>query len=178
MITAQSAAAISDRIRRLPLYREARETVVRVAVRVCRRGDLRELGGITAVVQRQIDRLPPECHANHGSRVWPRSVAAELRAQAEDLRADVQVILARLEAAQQAEIPGRHLLTWVPPGHVRRYLSGQLALAGYDMERDWHHTASVALFLDSRKLLTVDAYPAPLRAWALGQLRLAGCGLP
>lgn len=88
-----AARAVSERIRALPEFAEARNRVVRESVALCLGRDvasMRMLGGFTAVIEHQIGALPPEFSAPRGSKLLPASVASELLALREELRFEVQ----------------------------------------------------------------------------------------
>lgn len=89
---------IEQRIRELPAFPAARAAVVAAAVAVCRgRGvpEMRGLGGISAVLGREIDSLPVECATNYGSPMYPRSIADVLRTDVGGMREDVSFALTR-----------------------------------------------------------------------------------
>jgi hypothetical protein len=104
-----AARAISERIRAMPEFAEARQLVIDGAAAEC--GDasvptMRALGGFSAVIERQIKALPDRFHAPVGSKLLPATVASELQLPGLDL---VNAVKARL---REIGAPGAQ---WVSP---------------------------------------------------------------
>lgn len=88
-----AARTISHRIRALPEFTEARARVVAAAVVACAGRDvagMRELGGFSAVVEREIASLPERFRVNHGSKLLPTTVVDELASDLGTMRREVQ----------------------------------------------------------------------------------------
>ena len=91
-------ALVSQRIRGLPEFRNARDLVLESAERRVFDFDrggpsvavLRRLGGYTAIVEYAIAALPEHYRADKGSKMFPRSVVDELRFDAAALREALQ----------------------------------------------------------------------------------------
>jgi hypothetical protein len=93
----RAARIISDRIRKLPEFGEARRLVVLAAIAECRGktvAEMRELGGFSEVVRRHIAALGAAYRVNHGSQMWPFSVADELKLNVPKMREAMQLALA------------------------------------------------------------------------------------
>ena len=94
---------VSDRIRALPEYRNARELALESAVRRVFDYDrdgptvavLRRMGGFTRIAEYALEMLPEHYRADKGSKMFPRSVVDELRADLPALREDLQTRVAR-----------------------------------------------------------------------------------
>lgn len=94
----RAAAIIHKRICGLPEFAAARGMVVAVTLAECRGRDvsaMRELGGFSAVLERNIDALPDKFRLNYGSKLLRRSVVDTLRAFVPSMREEVQAQLAR-----------------------------------------------------------------------------------
>ncbi len=90
----RAARIISERIRALPEFAEARGLVVLAATTECRGksvSELRELGGFSEVVRRHISALGEKYRVNHGSKMWPFSVVDELKLGVPAMREAVQI---------------------------------------------------------------------------------------
>jgi len=97
----KAVTAIRDRVSVLAefekAYKDIRDLSV-VAVASSNPDSLRKLGGISAIIKRNIGRVcdNPACHANQGSRLWQWSIYDELMAKRPALRMDVQARVARI----------------------------------------------------------------------------------
>lgn len=93
-----AAAHLRQEIQARPLYATSRAAVIRAALDQCRGRDvpaMRVLGGFSAVIERQIDALPAECHVPVGSKLLPFSIVNVLRGDVPAMRETVQGTLAR-----------------------------------------------------------------------------------
>lgn len=100
----RAARIIRARISALPEFAEARSLVVNAAIAECRDKDvdgMRELGGFSAVVRRQIDALPDAYRVNYGSKLLPRTVVDTLKDFVPAMRGEVQWTIARQIAGAQ-----------------------------------------------------------------------------
>lgn len=89
-------ASVRDRVRALPEFSEARASVIASATVDCRGRDvagMRALGGFSALIERHINALPPGFHVDHGSRMFPFTIADALRAEVPAMREAVQAAL-------------------------------------------------------------------------------------
>lgn len=93
-----AAAHLRREIQARPLYATSRASVIGAALAKCRGRDvpaMRVLGGFSAVIEREIDALPAECHESIGSQLLPFSIVNVLRADVPAMRETVQGTLAR-----------------------------------------------------------------------------------
>lgn len=77
-----AASLISDKIRQLPEFAEAKDLVIAgVAAKVAGATveDMRAMGGFTAIIKDQVDALDNRFRKSHGSEIWRSSVVNELR---------------------------------------------------------------------------------------------------
>lgn len=103
-----AAAVVSDRIRQHPHYQAAQDLVLERAYTRVLEYDrdvsvaaMRRLGGLTEVVEYAIATLPDLYRQDLGSKMFPRAVADELRADVGRLRSGLQQRLAAYLAARR-----------------------------------------------------------------------------
>jgi hypothetical protein len=92
-----AARTISQRIRDRPDFAEARALVVAAAFAACAGRDvagMREIGGFSAAIEREIARLPERFRINHGSKLLPTTVVCELASDVGAIRREVQQLIA------------------------------------------------------------------------------------
>lgn len=93
----KAVGAVSERVCALPEFAHARSEVVTEAIWICRGrtvAEMRALGGFSEVIRTCIDRLPSKYSVDYGSKMFPRTVADELRARLPALREEVQFAIA------------------------------------------------------------------------------------
>lgn len=93
-----AAGIVSDRIRALPEFVEARKAVVSGVADEIAGLDVPAmiaLGGISQVVARHIEGLSDRYREDHGSQMWPWTIVDELGLLKGELRMDAQMMATR-----------------------------------------------------------------------------------